>query len=102
MRLERNGPLLSLSVGRRYFSMNQELLARIEALENRVNWLTLIVVVLLFAYLGFFTYVALALVFLIPLLVVTHRFLPAVARHCGRWTSYFRRWWAPSRLSQQV
>jgi hypothetical protein len=84
--------------------MEQPESKKIEALERRVKWLTLVVTVLGIGV-GFVSGVIPVAIFgfiaLFPILVLTHRFLPGLARFCGRSLSFIIRPLTTGQIQQE-
>jgi hypothetical protein len=74
--------------------MDTQTSEKIRALEQRVNWLTVIVICLAVGLTPIAGVMPLAIVgFLIalPILSFTHKWLPGIARKCGRLLSFIFR-----------
>lgn len=72
--------------------MDQEASEKIRALEERVNWLTFVVIALAIGLTPIAGLIPLAIVgFLValPILAFTHQWLSRIARHCGKLISFF-------------
>lgn len=74
--------------------MDQEASIKLRALEQRVNTLTVIVVLLavgLSPIAGLIPLAVVGFLLALPILSFTHQWLPGIARNCGRVISYFGR-----------
>jgi|GEM_PF-6612459 len=74
--------------------MDQEASTKIRALEERVNSLTVIVILLaicLSPIAGLIPLAVVGFLLALPILSFTHQWLPGIARNCGRLISYFGR-----------
>ena len=70
--------------------MDQNTADRIQSLEERVNWLTTLVIVLAIAVTPLAGLIPLAIIgflLLLPVLAFTHQWLPRIANRCGKLAS---------------
>lgn len=71
--------------------MDQQTSVQIRNLEKRIHWLTAIVIVLailLTPIAGLIPLAIIGFLAVLPILAFTHKWLPGIARHCGRMVSF--------------